>query len=67
MFSRLFFLNLLFLSNLEEVAKTYILIIFDFHQILLISAVTIGGVAVTILKIARKQLVEVIRKCSVEN
>jgi len=58
-------LNNFFIAELGYIAETYTLITFGVRQVLLMTAVTVVGVAISIawpiLRIARKQPVEVIR------
>jgi hypothetical protein len=61
-----YFLNRFFISQLGYIAEAYTLVTFGIRQILLMALVTIIGVAVSIalpiIRIARKQPVEVIRE-----
>ncbi|MCL2771309.1 MAG: ABC transporter ATP-binding protein/permease [Firmicutes bacterium] len=61
-----YFLDRFFVSQIGSIAEIYDLITFGFRQIGLMAAVTVVGVAVSIalpiLRIARKQPVEVIRE-----
>ena len=60
-----YFVNRFFISQLGYIAEAYTLISFGWRQVLLMGAVTIGGViiaiAIPIIRIARKQPVQVIR------
>ncbi|MCL2539926.1 MAG: ABC transporter ATP-binding protein/permease [Firmicutes bacterium] len=60
-----FFLNEFFVSQLGQIAEMYSIVAFSVRQVLLMAAVTVAGVAISItlpiLRIARKQPVEVIR------
>ncbi|MCL2256053.1 MAG: ABC transporter ATP-binding protein/permease [Firmicutes bacterium] len=59
-----------FIVQLGAIAETFALVSFGFRQILIMASVAIGGVAISvilpILRIARKQPVEVIREVSSE-
>ncbi|MCL2862102.1 MAG: ATP-binding cassette domain-containing protein [Firmicutes bacterium] len=61
-----YFLNMFFISELGYIAEAYTLISYGWRQILLMSALAVGGVAISIflpiIRIARKQLVQVIRE-----